>query len=59
MFRMWEKPDKPRIKAGMAHKSVPDKRRWERDDVHDSIDYSDAPVPEIPEEFLVEVKSKT
>ena len=58
MWRMWEKHIEPRIQAGLTHKSVPDKRRWERDNLHDSVDFSDAPVPEVPEEFMKIVKSK-
>ena len=55
---MWEKHIEPRIQAGLAHKSVPDKRRWERDNIHENIDFSDAPDPEIPEEFQEQMTNR-
>jgi len=58
MWKMWEKHIEPRIQAGIAHKSVPDKRRWERDNIHENIDFSDAPEPEVPEEFMETVEAK-
>ncbi|NDB80843.1 hypothetical protein EB155_13370, partial [archaeon] len=51
MFKMWEKHIEPRVQAGLTHKSVPDKRRWERDNIHENIDFEDGPTPEVPEEY--------
>lgn len=57
MWDMWDKHIEPRIQAGIAHKSVPDKRRWDRENIHDTS--SEVPEPEIPDEFKERLSNRT
>ena len=56
MYDLWEKHIEPKIQAGMVHKSVPDKKRWNRENIHDlSVEI---PRGEVPEQFQETVDNK-